>query len=216
MLGVVHISSMDTFRLYTNDLSFETSMCVYKINGVCIVIEKESMDSRDIQIMAFTLMLKKFPVLFSRTRKTRKNENSALESLKTLYEGTFGREITCDELITKIDDMKKTVTEKTQLKSGVNREMNLQVWENIILDLMDGKSKPSRIRLKGALIRGLSTDDDEEENKPKKIKLANPLDEYETHETKQLSNEQLKRYVLLQQLRVLKLKEEKLNRSLTK
>lgn len=62
----------------------------------------------------------------------------------------------------------------------------------------------------GVSWNSLSVDDEFEQGISKKVKHSDPLDAYETEETTQLSNEQLKRYFLLQQLRVLKLKERKL------
>lgn len=58
-------------------------------------------------------------------------------------------------------------------------------------------------------------DEDSEAHAPKKKKQKiSPLEKYETNVTKQLSNNELQRLVLLKQLRVLDMKEEKLKRQL--
>lgn len=60
-------------------------------------------------------------------------------------------------------------------------------------------------------------DDDVDEVHPSKKKKHNkisPLEKYETNDTKKLSNTDLQRLVLLKQLRVLEMKEEKLKKQL--
>lgn len=96
------------------------------------------MDNEEIQTMAFALMLRKFPILFSEIRQTRKRKNFALETLKKLYEETFGRNTSCSELMTKIDNMKMRVQEKIDLIRGGNDKMILQSWEITIVNLMYG------------------------------------------------------------------------------
>ncbi|CAG9760247.1 unnamed protein product [Ceutorhynchus assimilis] len=194
--------------------------------------------------MGFINILRDFPILLSKsqTLAVRLSKSKAVELIKKQWALNYGSEITTNQLYKKINNMKSRLKKKTDINRTGNKKIILLDWEKVLIDIMEGDTNPVLTKVPGALSVGVELpksnhDDpiptpstsasemctanrvaniDNEDHQPKKRKhnKVSPLEKYETDVTMHLSNNELQRLVLLKQLKVLEMKEEKLKRQL--
>ncbi|XP_050310441.1 uncharacterized protein LOC126746306 [Anthonomus grandis grandis] len=181
----------------------------------------------------------------SQTPAVRKSKSQAIELINKQWKLNFGSQITTSQMYKKINNMKSKLKKKTDINRTGNKKIVLQDWEKILLEIMEGNTNPVLAKVPGALSVGIqqtetkighedtiprqstsasetsAANDDaistvQHAPKKKEHNKGSPLEEYETNVTKQLSNNELQRLVLLKQLRVLEMKEEKLKRQLNR
>ncbi|KAL1493820.1 hypothetical protein ABEB36_009506 [Hypothenemus hampei] len=146
------------------------------------------------------------------------------------YEINYGTTLTSDQLIKKINNMKSRLKTKTDINRTGNKKIVLKDWEIKLKVIIDGDRNPSLNKIPGSglppnPVPSGSPLHDIPSKKcktvPKKLaasrqsltahtsSFTEATSTYETEETKNLSLPELQRLVLLKQLKVLTLKEEK-------
>ena len=176
---------------------------------------------------AFVSILKGYKILLQKSSKPhkKKQKEKALEEFTKALWRNLGGEFEESKVMKKILNMKSKVKNKSDLKRTWNRPIKLLKWEQQFLDILQSDSNPSFSYISGAVSAGLGSEDDEEyglanssyslqedrgnvtEKAKKPWKRSLPC---ETEETKGMSNAELHRCVLLEQLRYCRLKMEKL------
>ncbi|CAH1365992.1 unnamed protein product, partial [Tenebrio molitor] len=145
-----------------------------------------------------------------------------------------GEKISVSQLLKKVNNMKTILKKKSDINRTGNKKIILRGWEQKLLELLEGEnSNPSIHSLSEKTNAGpqnIATVENSEETiavevaendanlnhktytfvheiPPKKIRKT-IVDEYETSETHRLSMSELQRLVLLQQHKILNLKEQ--------
>ncbi|XP_068081360.1 uncharacterized protein [Anabrus simplex] len=163
-------------------------------------------------------MIKQLPVLLSKsqTPSTKTAKLQAVEQLRESCEKNLGRQFTADQVKKGIHNMKTEVKKKSDRNTTGNRKIQLKKWEEELLNLMEGQQNPSFTRVPGGCAVGgskehaadikddsISLQSTSPPRKYKKIKLA-----AETEETERLSNMELQRLVLLEQLKLARMQQQ--------
>lgn len=193
--------------------------------------ESSSSTCKDTELIWVANFVKKNPVILNKSQvptiKTKKQE--ALEKLKTCFEQQFGKITSVKKILKRLNNLKSCIKKKTDKNATGNKKIKLSAAESILYEVMEGDSgncNPVLNKIAGKLHAGLP-----DENQPaqksnnelvsRQLQLPPPpllttpkkhkiLEAYETEETRNLSNSDLQRLVLLEQLHVLRMKKKKL------
>lgn len=177
----------------------------------------------------------------SQTPTVRDAKNKALKNIRQEIMRQFGKTFTESQIIKKINNMKSRLKKKTDKKATGNKVINLKSWEKKLYDILKGETNPTIAKMKGAVSIGLKSatfssacevvseeDASNSSSENSKLTVVKPqliatkkrsstvtyksYNNLETDETRNLTISELQRLVLLEQLQVLRLKKEKLNR----
>ncbi|OXA40691.1 uncharacterized protein LOC118439255 [Folsomia candida] len=201
-------------------------------------IERVENGECDDKQLAFITMLKDYKVLLSKSQVPSVKEKKAkatTEFLAALQEKLM-LTYTKATLSKKISRMKTDVKNKCDANRTGNKKLNLKLWENVMAELIGAETNPSIAQIQGAASVGVSVRvarplipspplllDSENTaelivppakrpslNTVKRKTGDDVLKSLETDDTKLLSLTQLQRLVLLEQLKVLNMKRQRL------
>lgn len=115
--------------------------------------EEETDKARDSQ-MGFANMLREFPILLSKsqTPSVRQSKSQAIELIKKQWKLNFGSQITTNQMYKKINNMKSRLKKKTDINRTGNKKIELQEWEKILLEIMEGNTNPVLAKVPGKVI----------------------------------------------------------------
>lgn len=163
-------------------------------------------------------MLTKHPVLLekSNTPEMKSKKADALKEVCTSLTVLLGRPFDADRIKKKIANLKMRVKTKSDRNRTGNRPICLSKWERTLLDLLKAEENPTFTRLEGAVSAGIGESYEVPDficqtpssATPRPEKKRKKTLEGETDETKDLSNSELQRLVLLEQLSYIKLKKD--------
>ncbi|XP_050502527.1 longitudinals lacking protein, isoforms H/M/V isoform X4 [Diabrotica virgifera virgifera] len=102
--------------------------------------------------IGFVHMLRDFPILLSKSQKPaiRESKSKALEAMRKQWELNFGSKITTNQINKKINNMKFKLKKKTDINTTDNKKIVLLDWEKILLEIMEGDTKPVLTKIPGA------------------------------------------------------------------
>ncbi|CAH1968476.1 unnamed protein product [Acanthoscelides obtectus] len=182
--------------------------------------EDEAACENDSKVQALDFIanqVSKYPEILSKsqTPASKKKKEDAVRKILELYESVMGQSITTVQLMKKVNNMKARLKKKTDVRKTGNKPVKLLPWEKTLYDAMDGDSNPSVAKIAGARSYGTSSPNTSPSNldqSEKRATTATPLPmpprrqraatapPGETQETEKLSNVELQRLVLLEQL----------------
>ncbi|KAJ8912720.1 hypothetical protein NQ315_012274, partial [Exocentrus adspersus] len=173
----------------------------------------------------------------SQTPGFKKKKDDAIKKILELYETVMGQLITAGQLMKKINNTKSRLKKKTAVKKTGNKPIKLLPWEKALYEAMERDSNPTVTKIAGAKSYGTaspstsfidtvscpSVDQCEKVATaatplplPPRRKRATTALRGETEETQELSNLELQRLVLLEQLQTTRVQREYYERKIKK
>ncbi|XP_022193453.2 uncharacterized protein LOC111051284 isoform X1 [Nilaparvata lugens] len=102
----------------------------------------------------------------------KRKKDAALKTLVVRYQENFGIPITAKQLMKKVNNMKTRLRKKTDLNKTGNEKIELNKWEKILFDTLEGGSNPTIGNIPGAIQCGVLTPQNKQQEKTKPSKLS--------------------------------------------
>lgn len=191
-------------------------------------------DDEQTEISVLMDVLKYDQVLLSKSQlpEIREKKKQSIEKIKVALLTYTGKPFDDKSIVKKIANLKCRVKVKADKNATGNRKIKLQPWEEEFLKLLNSEESPVFQKVRGAMSAGVpneasnslascsshsadKTMEFKENSIAKWKKVAKRTKLPETEETKSLSNDELQRLLMLEQLEYVRMKKQRLTSATT-